>query len=97
MGGRAGHAAQAWGSGQGNTCQACCCQLQCAVVVMNLIAVLCCVTGLERHLLQVKAAAVRAAWMLRAWQPHARTHLTKLMCTPRPLCLPLHSRHMKVP
>jgi hypothetical protein len=26
-----------------------------------------------------------------------RTHLTKLMCTPRPRCLPLHSRHMKVP
>ena len=25
------------------------------------------------------------------------THLTKEMCTPRPLCLPLHSRHMKMP
>ena len=24
-------------------------------------------------------------------------HRTKLMCTPRPLCLPLHSRHMKTP
>lgn len=27
----------------------------------------------------------------------ARPHLTNEMCTPSPLCLPLHSRHMKMP
>lgn len=27
----------------------------------------------------------------------AVAYRTKLMCTPRPLCLPLHSRHMKTP
>ena len=27
----------------------------------------------------------------------SRRHLTKEMCTPSPRCLPLHSRHMKVP
>ena len=27
----------------------------------------------------------------------SRRHLTKEMCTPNPRCLPLHSRHMKVP
>ena len=24
-------------------------------------------------------------------------YLTKLRCTPRPLCFPLHSKHMKIP
>ena len=36
----------------------------------------------------------------RAWKSQAGAslvYLTKLRCTPKPRCLPLHSRHMNIP